>query len=67
MVELGHGRGIFRYICVRPLVWDGAVFGKKRSWLYFCRGLREVSHSKLELGHPMPGSFEEHDRVILVW
>ena len=32
-VELGHVRGMLGYICVRPLAWDGAVFGKK-SWLY---------------------------------
>ena len=66
-MELGHVRGMLGYICVRPLAWDGAVFGKKRSWLYFCRELREVSHSKLELSRPMSASFEEHDRVIPVW
>ena len=48
-VELGHVRGICPCIWVRPLAWDGAVFGKKGSWLYFL-DLREVGHSKLELG-----------------
>ena len=68
-MELGHVGAIFPCMSMRPLVWGGVVFGKRRGdgWISV-QNSEELDHLTFEPSLPMLGPFEEHKRAkFLCW